>query len=68
MESRRVADGSVRMKAVGGPYHGMYFRWYPPFDEDEPIKVGKEVYYPRQGEEGRWSTWHWVHNQEESNG
>jgi len=56
------------MKAVGGPYHGMYFRWYPPFDEDEPIKVGKEVYYPRQGEEGRWSTWHWVHNQEESNG
>lgn len=71
LKPQRMTDGSVRMKAIGGPAHGAVFRWYPPFDVDDRVEFetggGRiEVYVPREGEGELWSSWNWVHSQEES--
>lgn len=30
---KRMQDGSMRFKFIGGPYHDMVFRVYPPYDQ-----------------------------------
>lgn len=51
---KRMKDGSARFKMVGGPYHDMVFRLYPPWDILKfPSGLTYELHPPLR-KNGKW--------------
>lgn len=62
---KTLADGSTRFKFIGGPYHDMVFRVYPPYDVIVwPDGTTYEIHPPLNLK--RSSKWVYVYNAIES--
>ncbi len=60
---KAMKDGSVRFKFLGGPYHDMVFRVYPPYDAIVwPNGLTYEIHPPFNLKKS--DKWVYVHNQE----
>lgn len=59
-----LADGSVRFKLVGGPYHDMVLRLYGPWDRLVFRMRGHHVYDLAPPVSKRSNKWVYVHNRE----
>lgn len=58
---RTMKDGSTRFKFLGGPYHDMVFRVYPPYDTMwSPSGITYELHPPFNL--NRSDKWCFVHN------
>jgi hypothetical protein len=64
---KTMGDGSTRFKFIGGPYHGMIFRVYPPYDTVWwPDGVTYELSPPLNIRKS--NKWKYVHNPTLRNG
>lgn len=59
---KKMADGSWRFRLVGGPYHGMVIRVYPPCDRIEFPKETGTLTYEIHPPLARNEKWVYVYN------
>lgn len=62
-----MADGSHRFKMRGGPFDGMVFRFYPPFDPVTFPTIPPATYGPA-APSGRSSKWVYEHHPNHTQG
>lgn len=58
---QQLADGSHRFRFQGGPYDGMTFRLYPPF---EPVAFNNRIRYEPCPPSGRATKWTYTYVKE----